>query len=367
MHRPPLIVRLVFLLVVLGIVGGAAWWYFNLREQPDGRLSASGTIEADTVTIGAQVPGRVAEVTAGEGDAVSAGVALVILDGTTLQAQREQAAAAVDAADANVAAAEATAAAAASAAEAAQANRELLEAGPSVEQLAVAQANVDAAEVAVDNLEDAYSELSRAARDTPAGRELKLQRDVARANLQTALAQLALTQAGARPEQIEAARAQADAARAQAGAAAEQVAAANAHAGAARAMLAAIDSQVAQLSVNSPIDGVVLTRAIEPGEYAAPGAPLMVIGNLDALEITVYVPEDRYGILNLGQTAEVRVDSFADRAFTGRIVHISNEFEFTPRNVQTPEGRRSTVFAIKLAVDNPEGLLKPGMPADLAF
>ena len=366
MHRPPLIVRLVVLLVVLAALGGAAWWYFNLREEPEARLTASGTIEADSVTLSPIAPGRVVEVTAAEGDPVTAGAPLVVLDDTTLQAQREQAVAAVDAADANVAAAQAAASAAAAGAESAQANLDLLEAGPSGEQIAVAQANVQAAQVAVDNLEEAYDELSNRARDTPAGRELKLQRDMARANLQTALAQLEQVEAGARPEQIGAARAQTDAAHAQADAAAQQLAAAEAQARAARAALATLDSQIAQLTISSPIDGVVLTLAIDPGEFAAPGATLRVIGDLDALEITVYVPEDRYGVLSLGQDAEVRVDS-ADRVFGGRIIHIAEEAEFTPRNVQTPEGRRTTVFAIKLAVENQESLLKPGMPADVAF
>ena len=366
MHRPPIIVRLVVLGLVLGVLGAAAWWYFNLRQEPDGRLTASGTIEADSVTLSPVVPGRVIEVTADEGDPVTAGTPLVVQDASTMEAQRQQAVAAIDAADANAAAARAAAAAAAAASGASQANLDLLQAGPTEAELAVAQANVAGAQIAVDDLEEAYDELSNAAEDTPAGRELKLRRDVARANLETAIAQLLLVEEGARTEQVEAARAQRDAARAQADAAAEQVAAAEAQAAAARAALAAIDTQVGDLTIASPIDGVVLTRAIEPGEFAAPGATLMVIGNLDSLEITVYVPEDRYGVLSPGQSAEVRVDS-SDQVFVGRITHIADEAEFTPRNVQTPEGRASTVYAIKLAVEDPSGHLKPGMPADVTF
>lgn len=367
MHRPPIIVRLFVLLVVLSALGAAAWWYFNLPEESEGRLTASGTIEADSVTLSPLVPGRVAEVTADEGDQVTAGAPLVVQDAATFEEQRQQAVAAVDAADAGVAAAEAAARAAESQAVATEANVALLEATPTDEQLEIAQANVDAAQIALADLEEAYDELSNAAEETPAGRELKLRRDMAQSNLRIALAQQALVEAGPRPEEIEAARAQADAAQAQAEAADAQVEAATAQAAAARAALAAIDSQLAQFTVSSPIDGVVLTRAIEPGEFAAPGATLMEVGNLSSLTITVYVPEDRYGVLSLGQTAEVRVDSAPDRTYVGRIVHIAEEAEFTPRNVQTPEGRRSTVFAIKLAVENPDGLLKPGMPADVTF
>jgi multidrug resistance efflux pump len=131
--------------------------------------------------------------------------------------------------------------------------------------------------------------------------------------------------------------------------------------------VAAIDSQVAQLTVTSPIDGVVLSRAVEPGEYAAPGGALLVVGSLSSLTITVYVPEDRYGELRLGQTAQVSVDSFPAETFVATVDHIADQAEFTPRNVQTAEGRRSTVFAIRLSIANADGRLKPGMPADVRF
>ncbi|HLB45048.1 MAG TPA: efflux RND transporter periplasmic adaptor subunit [Candidatus Limnocylindrales bacterium] len=379
MHRPPPIVRLVVLLVVLGVVGAATWYYLDQQRQDSGQLTASGTIEADAVTISPQVPGRVVEVNADEGDSVTAGDPIVVLDGAMLQAQRAQAQAAIDAADASLAAAQQGATAvqqnvvtAQAGVAAAQANLDLLEAGASAEQLAIAQANVDAAQVAVADLEATYDDMSKAVRDSAAGQEIKLRRDVARANLQTALAQQRLTQAGARPEQLAAARAQLDAANAQVGAAqaqadtaAKQADAAAAQAAAARAALAVLDSQIAQLTISAPIDGVVLTRSIEPGEYAGPGAALLVVGNLGALTITVYVPEDRLSEVSLGETAEVRIDS--GETSSGTVAHIADQAEFTPRNVQTPEGRRSTVFAIKLAVDNPDGRLKPGMPADVAF
>ena len=379
MHRPPPIVRLVVLLVVLGVVGAATWYYLDQQRQDSGQLTASGTIEADAVTISQQVPGRVVEFNADEGDSVTAGDPIVVLDGAMLQAQRAQAQAAIDAADASLAAAQQGATAvqqnvvtAQAGVAAAQANLDLLEAGASAEQLAIAQANVDAAQVAVADLEATYDDMSKAVRDSAAGQEIKLRRDVARANLQTALAQQRLTQAGARPEQLDAARAQLDAANAQVGAAqaqadtaAKQADAAAAQAAAARAALAVLDSQIAQLTISAPIDGVVLTRSIEPGEYAGPGAALLVVGNLGALTITVYVPEDRLSEVSLGQTAEVRIDS--GETSSGTVAHIADQAEFTPRNVQTPEGRRSTVFAIKLAVDNPDGRLKPGMPADVAF
>jgi len=128
-----------------------------------------------------------------------------------------------------------------------------------------------------------------------------------------------------------------------------------------------IDTQTAKLDVFASIDGVILTRNIEPGEFVQPGAIALTLADLTNLTITVYVPEDRYGLVSLGQTAEVRVDSFPDLSFTATVVHIADQAEFTPRNVQTVEGRSSTFYAIKLKIDNPDGKLKIGMPADVVF
>jgi HlyD family secretion protein len=333
------LVRLVVVVAVLGAVAAGVWYYQSQQEQQDDRLRASGTIEADSVTLGPELPGRVAEVLVEEGQQVSAGESLLRLDGTTLEAQRDQAQASAEAAEAGAAAA--------------QASLRLLEAGASAEQLAVAQGMIDRAQLAADRLEEEFADQTRAQRDTPQGRELRTRRDLARVDVDNAQAQLELTRAGARPEEIDAARAQAEAATAQAAAA--------------RAALAAIESQLGSLTVASPVDGVVLSRATEPGEYATPGSALIVVGRLSSLTITVYVPVDRYGPISLGQSAQVSVDSFSTETFSGTVVRIADQAEFTPRNVQTPEGRRSTVFAIRLGIENPDGRLKPGMPADVEF
>jgi HlyD family secretion protein len=147
----------------------------------------------------------------------------------------------------------------------------------------------------------------------------------------------------------------------------EQLAVAQAQIQAAQAALGIIQAQMDKLVVRAPIDGVVLQRNIEPGEVALPGATLLSLVNLDDLSIVVYVPEDRYGQIEQGQAAHLTTDSFPGKVFEVVVSEIADQAEFTPRNVQTAEGRRSTVFAIKLAVDNPAGELKPGMPADVNF
>lgn len=135
----------------------------------------------------------------------------------------------------------------------------------------------------------------------------------------------------------------------------------------AEANLALLDTQLSKLTITAPSNGVVLTRNVEVGEFVQPGATALVIGQLSDLTITVYVPEDKYGALKLGQFATVTVDSHPGVTFTATLVNISDKAEFTPRNVQTVEGRSSTVYAIKLSVTDPDGKLKIGMPADVVF
>jgi len=135
----------------------------------------------------------------------------------------------------------------------------------------------------------------------------------------------------------------------------------------AQSRLNTIDTQLKKIAVYTPMDGVILTRNVEPGEFVQPGAVAFTMANLNELTITVYVPEDQYGNISLGQQASVTVDSFAGETFDAVVVHIASQAEFTPRNVQTVEGRSSTVYAIKLKVTDTEGKLKIGMPADVVF
>ncbi len=354
MHPNP---RRVIPLVLLVIaIGAAAWWYFgggNAATAAEGALMASGTIEATEIRISPELGGRVLTVNVAEGEAVRAGAMLVEFDPAVLTAQRAQA-------EATLKAARAAAEAAAGARDAARANLALLQAGPSAEQLAVARTVVERAQIAVDALQETYDNLTELARDTPNGRNIKQQLDTAIATLANAQAQYDLTRAGARAEQIEAAQAQVQAAEAQARAAEAQVESA-------QAALVLLDVQLGKLTLTAPAAGVVLARAIEPGEFAAPGAKLLVLGDLDRLTITVYVPEDRYGRIRLGQRAQVTVDSFPGETFPATVAYIADRAEFTPRNVQTTEGRKTTVFAIRLSLGNAAGKLKPGMPADVTF
>jgi len=222
-----------------------------------------------------------------------------------------------------------------------------------------AQALRDAADAELGSASEAYT----AALDDEAADEVMTARAavaVAQSRLDTARERLASLRTGDESLQVQAARAglsQAQAARDQAAGVLEQ----------ARAELALADAQLGRLTIHAPISGVVLTRSVEPGEVVVVGGAVMTIADLERLTITIYLPEARYGEISVGAPASVSVDSFPGEAFQAEVVRIADRAEFTPRNVQTEEGRRTTVFAVELSVLNPEGQLKPGMPADVEF
>jgi multidrug efflux pump subunit AcrA (membrane-fusion protein) len=196
---------------------------------------------------------------------------------------------------------------------------------------------------AVAALNDLY-----AIRNNP--QELNGQVDAAEAQYRAAEAAVQMAQA-----QVNALRA---------GATAEEIAIAEAQVEQAQAALNALMMLHDKQTIVAPVGGLVLERSIHEGELAAPGATLLTLGDLDQVTLTVYVPENRLGQVLIGQRVEVRVDSFPERVFTGTVVAIAHEAEFTPRNVQTQEERVNMVFAVDVQIPNPDHALKPGLPAD---
>lgn len=384
-HGPPMIVRVIVIFAVLSAIG---YWFFFVRQvESNGRITASGTIEATEVQVSAETGGRVADILVDMGDTVTAGQPLVQFDTALLEGQLAQANAALAAAEANHA---------------------LLAAGPSAEQIAAgetavarAQATLDALNEQLDTLANDQTDLeseiddlsqqiadlttafteAQALRQTQPSAELAAtlaatQGELAGRNGQLQMAEQMQSSLAAQEKlletQVTVAEAGVDAAQAQlnqllAGARTEQLAAAAAQVDAAEAAVALLELQISRQTLSAPTDGIVLERTVEAGEMRLPGAALLTIGKLDTLKITVYVPEDRYGQIGLGQTAVITADSFPNESFSGTVVHIADKAEFTPRNVQTAEGRTSTVFAIELAVANGVEKLRPGMPADVDF
>lgn len=125
-----------------------------------------------------------------------------------------------------------------------------------------------------------------------------------------------------------------------------------------------LQSQIKESFITSPISGVITTKTAEAGEFATPGMTIAVVANLEVLYLTIYVSEYQLGKIKLGQEAQISVDSFPNRTFIGKVIYISPEAEFTPKNIQTKEERLKLVYGVKIEIKNVDGSLKPGMPAD---
>jgi HlyD family secretion protein len=138
----------------------------------------------------------------------------------------------------------------------------------------------------------------------------------------------------------------------------------------ARARVAAIDAQIAVFQkgvedgrVTTPAPGVVTQKLIDAGELVARGTPIVIVTDLDHAWANLFVPEPIVPRVRLGQDAMVYTDA-GGAAIPGKVTYISPRAEFTPRNVQTAEERSKLVYRIKVAVDNRDGVLKQGMPVD---
>ncbi len=234
-------------------------------------------------------------------------------------------------------------------AEAADAQLRLLIAGTRAEdlrraedQLAQAQAELDAARRDLDRL----SGLAERGTATEKSRDdAETREEIAERAVAAARSQVDKLVAGPRRQEIEAARAQR---------------------AAAEAAVAAAEQKIVDATVLAPIDGVVTTRVAEPGEVVSPGATIAVLTDLARPWLTVWIDEPNLSQVTLGRTAVVTVDG-SDRTFEGTVSFISPVAEFTPKNVQTPDERAKLVFRVKIELKNDEGIFKPGMPADALF
>lgn len=295
------------------------------RKESEG-ISASGTIEAVEVTVAAKTSGQVQFVRVEEGLRVESGYELAVIDSEALQIQLRQAEAGVDLARSQL---------------------DLLLRGARVEDVRQTE---EAAKQAEANLFLAEADLKRIrSLYEKEGATLKMLQDaegrfqVARAQHEAAEQALLKVRRLSRPEEVKAAEARL--AQAEAG----------------RDLL---KKAIRDATILSPVTGIVTHKAIEAGEFVGPGTPLFTISDLDNVRLNIYVTELELGRVHLGQRAEIRVDSHPERSFTGTVIFISPEAEFTPKNVQTKEERVKLVYRVKVEIPNPEGTLKPGMPAD---
>lgn len=302
----------------------------------EGRVS--GYVEATEVRVAAEVGGRLLEVKVAEGDRVAAGDVIARIDTADVEL-------AIRRAEAERAQA--------------QAQLALLRAGSRQEDISQAAAQLESAQADVRaaqaELEAASADLERFegllrvnAGSVKQRDDAKTRRDVAQARVRGAQERAKAAsdnrervRSGARPQEIDAARARVAAVEAQ---------------------IASLQKNASDAVVKAPVGGIVTSRLLDTGEMAAPHAPIVVVTDLDHAWANIYVDERLVPQLKIGQAATIVTD--AGQRLPGTITFISPKAEFTPRNVQTAEERSKLVYRIKVTADNTAGVLKPGMPVE---
>ncbi|MGH7828351.1 MAG: efflux RND transporter periplasmic adaptor subunit [Candidatus Binatia bacterium] len=318
------------LMVALILVAGAValGWWLNHPGDEARQLVLHGNLDLRQVEISFNNSERIVAVLVQEGDRVRQGQLLARLDTSRLEPQAAQAEAQTAAQRQVV---------------------ERLRNGSRPEEIAQARANVESAKADAVNARQQYERV-RGAAESSGGRAVRQQDvDNAKAALQVAEARLVVNQ---RALEL-----------AVAGPRKEEVAEAEARLRANQAHFALLRQQLADTRLLSPVDGVVRTRVMEPGEMATPQKPVFSLAIIDPKWVRAYVSEPDLGRVHPGMTAAVAVDSFPNRRFDGWVGFISPVAEFTPKSVQTEELRTSLVYEIRVFVKDPADELRLGMPA----
>lgn len=311
-------------LVVLGIAG----WYWFGRDSRDGEIVLYGNVDLREVSLAFGVSERVAQMRAEEGDRVSKGEVLAVLDTKTLALQVGQSRAQLEAAE--------------------HALRRL-EAGSRPEEIAQARARLAAADAESERARLQFERM-QAVSGATGGRAVSQQEfdgarvafDVAQAQAAAARKALTLAVEGPRKEDIAQARAQRDAA---------------------RATFELQQQQLDDAQLKAPVDAVVRSRLLEPGDMASPQRPAYMLALPSPKWVRAYLAEPDLGRVKPGQAAKVTIDSAPGTPIMGRVGFISSVAEFTPKSVQTEELRTSLVYEIRVNVDDPDDRLRLGMPA----
>jgi HlyD family secretion protein len=274
-------------------------------DRGNNMIGGSGFIEATSVVVSAETAGRLEALYTDEGETIAAGAPLGIIDSTTIKLQIDRA----------------------------QAQRQAAVTALDIARIAIEQADQDAVL--------AGKEYERIASLVKKGSANQQQYD----------------QAENRYEQSRLARRQARATLAAREAEIEQ-----------------IDAEIALLERGrencypfAPVGGTVIDKLVETGELLAPGRPIVEIARTDTVWVKVYLPAEHLTAIQIGQAASVDPEDGRTEPLEGRVVWISAEAEFTPKNVQTADARANLVYAVKVDVSNPDGVLKIGMPVMVRF
>jgi len=362
-----------------------SWWQDGSADS----LKLYGNIELTQVDMAFKIAGKLSSLAVGEGDAVTQGMVVARLDTLQLESQRSRDQAALAVAESLIPQLQTSI----------ERQKTILAAETDLRRAQIAQAEARLQELLAGSrsqeiqqakalVDEARSQHQQAQQDWERAQTLHRNDDISTAQydlartrfastaaaLQKAEEQLALVQEGPRKEQIEAARAQVaqaqanlqltDASRLELKRLEQELVTRRAQSEQARAQVSVVEAQLADAVSISPINGVVLVKSAEAGEVLAAGTTYLTVGETDRPWLRAYINEQDLGRVKLGAPARVTTDSFPGKIYPGRIVFISSEAEFTPKQIQTPEERVKLVYRIKIEVENPGYELKLNMPAE---
>jgi HlyD family secretion protein len=383
------VILIGFLALLLGVGALVFWGQYGLRGA---ELYYSGTIEAIQSNLAFQVNGRVQEVLTDEGRSAEKAQVLAVLDRREFVALRDQAQANLQRAEQNLRQVEtalevnrqvlpAEVDRAAASVKALQAQLAEAESGYRSQEVERARLAAESARVTLENArkdKQRYEELyqkgvvAERSRDT-----FQVQYETALREHQRAVEAYKMAREGFRREEIDTARSrlsegQAALRLAQSNlqkivATEQEVQAARAQVAAARAALDVAEIQLGHTELKAPYAGIILSRNVEPGEVVSPNQEVLSIADLSTVDLKVFVGETEIGKIAPGQPVEVKIDTFPDKTYAGRVAYISPQAEFTPKIIQTHKERVKLVYLVKVSVPNPNFELKSGMPADAWF
>ena len=383
--------RIILALIILGVGGGFAYSTFQ-KSEDSSSLLVSGTIEATEIQLSFRVPGVLNKRLVDEGNTVSKGQLIAALDDSDQLIGLSGAKANIAYAQAVLA--EMTAGSRPQEIERAkarvmQAKAALLELNNGNRPQEIGRAHADLARAqAAENAAEAL--LNQAKADFQRYKTLYQSKSVSKnkydiyqtrfitsqnswkeavEHISSAREVLSLQQDGPRIEKIHQAEAvlkmaQEEYSLIKAGPRTEEIDKAKARVQSAAANLKQAEQQLLYTKIHAPMAGVILSKSAEPGEYLNPALSVVTIGDIHHPWLRAYINEKNLGKIQLGQTVNVHTDSFPDKTYKGKISFINNKAEFTPKTVQTFEERVKLMFRIKISLENPEGELKPGMPAN---
>jgi HlyD family secretion protein len=374
------------------LVGVGALVFWGQHRQRSAELYYSGTIEAIQSNLAFQVSGRVLEVLVDEGRTAQKGEVLAILDRREFAALRDQAQANLQRAEQNLRQLEtvlelnrrvlpAEVDRSAAAVKALEAQVAEAETGYRTQDIERSRLAAESARVTLDNArkdKERYEELYRKGVVAERSRDTYgVQFETALKEYQRAVEAYKLSKEGFRREEIDTARSRLAEGRAalrlaesnlkKIEAAEQDVEAGRAHVAAAKAALGVAEIQLGHTELKAPYSGSIISRNVEPGEVVTPSQEVLTISDLSRVDLKVFVGETEIGRIAPGRAVDVKIDTFPDKIYPGRVAYISPQAEFTPKIIQTHKERIKLVYLVKVSVPNPNFELKSGMPADAWF